>query len=339
MVGIAAGVGLVTSVVMCAAAIAILRRLGVVDVPNPRSSHAQPTVRGVGIGVALASLAGFLTAGSMVDTTWPWRTAWILAIASVSAGAVGLVDDLFSGISVWVRLAAQVVVASGAVVGAGAGEVDSPWRVVLLGVAVLGFVGHVNAFNFMDGINGISSVSAIIAGCMFAIVGVLERMPLLQAGGAALAAASLGFLPFNFPRARAFLGDVGSYFLGAWIILLAYAAALAGVNLETVVAPLALYLADVGFTLVMRICRGKQWHTAHRDHVYQRLSAGGLGHTGTTLIVLTTSVAISALGLAALQAPAWRVLSMSLMAFLLITYLALPFLLRYSHIIQAPGSQ
>ena len=329
MVVVAATAGLLTSVAACAAALRGLRRLGVVDVPNDRSSHHRPTVRGVGVGVACGSVAGLLAAGLLTTgRTWSWRIPSVLVVAALGIGAIGLVDDLRRGTSFRIRLCAQVLVATAAVVALGSWGSALPWRMLVLCGAVVWVVGYVNVFNFMDGINGISAVTAFVAGVMFAVVGWGEGVPLLEAGGTALAAASLGFLPFNLPTARAFLGDAGSYFLGTWIALLAYLAALAGVRWEAVLAPLALYLADVCTTLLARLRRGEQWHAAHRDHVYQRLAAGGLGHMGTTLVVLAGSLMLSALGLASVRAPGWRVLTWAAMAALLAAYLVAPAILR-----------
>src|SRR5207244_9022591 len=90
------------------------------------------------------------------------------------------------------------------------------WRLVFgLGVLIW-VVAYTNAFNFMDGINGISAAQVIVAGGYFGIVGTQRHVPLLAAGGFVAAGAAAAFLPFNFPKATVFLGDVGSYFLGAW---------------------------------------------------------------------------------------------------------------------------
>jgi len=259
----------------------------------------------------------------------------VLVLASLSAGVIGLADDLTHGISFRVRLVAQVVVASAVVAALGVGDVTMPLRAPLAIVVLVGIVGYVNAFNFMDGINGISGVTGLVAGGMFAVVGILEGLPLLEAAGAALAAACVGFLPFNLPTARAFLGDVGSYFIGAWIAVIAYAGVLAGVRLDVAGAPLALYLADVGFTLGSRVLRGEAWHAAHCDHAYQRLATRGLGHSGTTAVVLAISVALCGLGLVSLRLPAWRFIAWLAAACLLAGYLGAPFLLQRHHDRQA----
>jgi len=330
VVVVAVAAGLVTSLLVCAAALSALRRLGVVDVPNDRSSHGRPTVRGVGVGVACGGVLGLLAAGAAAaaPAAWSWRTASVLLAAAVGLGAIGFVDDLRGGTSFRIRLLGQVVVAAAAAISLGPLGSAPAWRAAVLGAAVIWIVGYVNAFNFMDGINGISAVTAVVTGVMFAVVGRREGLPVLEAGGAALAAASLGFLPFNLPTARAFFGDAGSYFLSTWIAVLAYVAVLSGVRWDVVLAPLALYLADVGVTLLLRLRRGEQWHAAHRDHVYQKLAAGGLGHIGTTLVVLAGTTALSALGLASPRAPGWRALAWSAMAALVGAYLVAPTLLR-----------
>lgn len=326
---VAAIVGLTASGALCAAVIGALRRLGALDLPNARSSHQRPTVRGAGVGLAFASVLGLLSSNQFaVDARSPRGASVALVLASLSAGAIGLADDLTGGISFRVRLVAQVVVASAVVAVLGVGDVTMPLRPLLAIVVLVGIVGYVNAFNFMDGINGISGVSGFVAGGMFAVVGYLEGLPLFEVAGAALAAACVGFLPFNLPTARAFLGDVGSYFIGAWIAVLAYSAFLAGVRLDVAGAPLALYLADVGFTLGSRVLRGEAWHAAHRDHAYQRLAARGLGHSGTTAVVLALSLALCGLGLVSSRLPAWRIVAWLAAAALLTGYLGAPFLLQ-----------
>src|SRR5690606_15026464 len=86
--------------------------------------------------------------------------------------------------------------------------------VALAGAAAVWIVAYVNAFNFMDGINGISVAQAAVAGTAWALVGWWQDLPLVTAAGSIVAAAAVAFAPFNFPRARVFLGDAGSYFLG-----------------------------------------------------------------------------------------------------------------------------
>lgn len=326
---VAGVVALAASALACSVGIGVLRRLGVVDIPNDRSSHGRSTVRGAGVGVACGTVLGVLAAGAIEGGTW-WagRAPIVVIVGSSCLGAIGLVDDLRAGISFRVRLSVQVIVATAAILALGPLDVAMPWKAIVSCGAMVAVVGYVNAFNFMDGINGISGAAAIVAGGMFVLIGHMEGLVVLEAGGAALAAACLGFLPFNVPTARAFLGDSGSYFIGAWIALLAYVAVRGGVPLDVVIAPLALYLCDTGFTLASRIWRGEQWHAPHRDHAYQRLALGGLGHLGTTTLVLLVTTLLSGLGLVSLERPAWRGVAWLGMVGLLVAYRAAPSLRR-----------
>ena len=113
--------------------------------------------------------------------------------------------------------------------------------------------GLVNVFNFMDGVNGISGVHSLIAGVAYACYAEWGQHPFLLAASLAVAISALLFLPWNAGRARVFLGDAGSYSLGAALAVLAADAVLHGVPVEAVLGPLALYLADTAWTLQRRI--------------------------------------------------------------------------------------
>ena len=158
-------------------------------------------------------------------------------------------------------------------------------------------MGYVNAFNFMDGINGISAMSAAVAGGWYAWLGLDTSTPSLVVLGLALAGAAIGFLPWNLPRARVFLGDVGSYGVGMLIAGLAVMAMASGGSILEAVAPLVVYIADTAWALLKRIWRGDSWHQAHREHVYQRLVDAGWPHAGAATLV--AAFALIACGMAA----------------------------------------
>jgi UDP-GlcNAc:undecaprenyl-phosphate GlcNAc-1-phosphate transferase len=132
--------------------------------------------------------------------------------------------------------------------------------------------GYVNVFNFMDGSNGLAGLNAAVAGAWFAGIGTIEDIDALAVGGALLLGASLGFLPWNFPRARVFLGDVGSYSIGFTIAWLALIGVLVSGQVLWCVAPTVLVLLDTSLTLLRRARRGESLTAAHREHVYQRLT-------------------------------------------------------------------
>lgn len=259
--------------------IRLLERRAVVDVPVARSSHAVPTPRGGGVAPAVgASVGGLLAIGAGVGSI-----ATIVGMA-LAFGLLGLREDV-CGVPTFRRLGTQVVLA---VVGAAAllAERDlTPLLLVFAPLAWAWLMAFVNAFNFMDGINGISAVQASLAGSAWAAVGGWQDDQVLLATGAVVAAAAVAFLPFNFPRAKVFLGDTGSYFLGGWLAAMVVVAILAGWTPEMALAPVLVYLADSGTTLVRRVVRRAPLTEPHRDHVYQQLVIGGWSHARTTLVV------------------------------------------------------
>jgi UDP-GlcNAc:undecaprenyl-phosphate/decaprenyl-phosphate GlcNAc-1-phosphate transferase len=304
---------------LCPVVLLCLRRGEVLDVPGPRSSHDRPTPRGGGLAVAV----GCSVALAVSQSAGSGRTGVLVAACLYST--IGLLDDVV-GLSRILRFGLHLIAAL----------LTLPWLlssfghgrawVVVAGLAtVVWLVGYVNVFNFMDGINGISVSQALVAGSVYSLVGRVEDVAVLTVAGATLAAGALAFAPFNFPRARMFLGDVGSYFMGAWLAALAVYGVRAGIPPETVVAPLAVYLGDAAVTMIGRLLRGEPWLYPHRDHVYQRLVQLGWSHTRTTLVVAAAMVAASALGLLALTGtPALRLAAAAAIVAIVVAYLRVP---------------
>jgi UDP-N-acetylmuramyl pentapeptide phosphotransferase/UDP-N-acetylglucosamine-1-phosphate transferase len=143
----------------------------------------------------------------------------------------------------------------------------------------------------MDGVNGISGAHAAVGGVAYAWLGAWRGDSFLVAAGAAVAVGALAFLPWNAVRARVFLGDVGSYGLGAALAVLAACAVIAGLPPEAAAGPVALYLADTAWTLLRRIRSGHSVLEPHRAHAYQRLCVAGWSHQRVT----TTTSAATAL--------------------------------------------
>lgn len=290
-----------------------LRRRGLVDVPNHRSSHQVSTPRGGGIAVALAFALGAMAAGS------PQSQVTGLVLGSVVLGAVGLVDDL-RGLQPGPRLLMQLGV------GGALGYLlpySQPWPVAAL-LGGLWVAAYVNAFNFMDGINGISALTGIVAGLSYALMGAVYESGALLVVGGALAGASLSFLPFNLLRARVFLGDVGSYSMGFVIAGLAWMAWGSEIPLMLAVAPTAVYLADTGSTLVRRRREGASLTQAHRSHVYQRLVAEGHSHATVALVVAGLQAAVVAMVWWG-QRSGWALLGIAAAALAIMGYALVPF--------------
>ena len=260
---------------------AALANWGMLDIPNDRSSHALPVPRGAGVACSLGVIVALGLAYATRETTPPWlATLGVIALA-----ALGFRDD-HSSMPAPVRLVAQVAV--GALVGAAVG---GPWWSIL-GVICLPIA--VNVVNFMDGINGITALNLGCWGLVAARLGSAHDAEALTVLGAASAGAALGFLPWNAPKAQVFLGDSGSYLFGSMVGTGVLVGLYAGVPVAVLVSPLAVYLADTGSTLVRRALRREALMVAHRQHVYQRLTAeAGLTHGTVAILTVALSLAVT----------------------------------------------
>lgn len=260
----------------------LLLRAGVVDRPNARSSHAMPTVRGGGVTMVVAIL-GALGWVSRHDG----RVLAGLVLPMMMLAAVSFWDDLRS-MGARTRLVVHALVAGVALAALRAVSIDGMLAVGFAGVLLVWIVGYTNAFNFMDGINGIGGVQALLTGsgtaAVAVVAGVAPTHPAVSLT-LAVAGAAAGFLPYNFPAARMFMGDVASATLG-------FSLAVAGVWIARDAGwPLLIWFGllhanfvfDTGVTLLRRVARGDRWQEAHREHFYQRLVRAGRSHTAVTL--------------------------------------------------------
>ncbi len=270
-------------VVAMAAAPLVLRVMlqrGVLDIPNHRSSHIIPVPRGGGI----ACLAGVL-AGLALASTQHQDVPWLAVSGAVLLAIVGFADDRGT-LAAAPRLGAQVAV--GALVGVALG---GDWW-ILAGVICIPVV--VNVVNFMDGINGITSLNIAAWGFVAMAVGYTQHELPLMVIGAVTAGSTTAFLPWNAPVARLFLGDVGSYVLGALVGIGLLIGASRTPSVVVLLAPLSIYLADTGTVLLRRALRGEHLMTAHRQHVYQRLvSEAGMSHTFVAAVTVVLALVIT----------------------------------------------
>ena len=277
-----------------AALTGLLRRYAlahsVIDIPNSRSSHSTPTPRGGGVAIVLTFL---LVLPCLAMAGW---LAWPLGAALVGAGVlialVGFLDDHGHIAARW-RLMAHFL---------GAGWVlywlvDRP-TLLLFGVHVeLGWVGYVffllllvwllNLYNFMDGIDGLASLEAITLCLSVALLYLIIGQPLASVAPLSLAAVVAGFLFWNFPPAKIFMGDAGSGFLGITLgALMLQGAALASEMLWAWLILLGVFMVDATFTLLRRMLHGEKVYEAHRTHAYQYASRRFNSHRKIALAVL-----------------------------------------------------
>lgn len=301
-----------------------LEDLGVVDVASARSSHVGTVVRGLGlacvVSVTLVCSVAYLLTPELGDDPM----SWIVLLVALACGLLGWMEDL-RGVSILGRLGAQILIGTVAMTLIAATTGASWWFILVGAVAVPALV---NATNFMDGVNGISGLYALVAGGYFAVIGALESLPWLSVAGLIVAAAYVGFLPWNFGWLRwpaSFMGDAGSYLLGGILSAMALGAFFDGVPIETVMGPFLIYLADTGFTLARRMVEGKAWFSPHREHVYQRLTDVGFSHVASALTVTGFTALTCIVGAAGSSDDATRLNTAAFITVLaVLTYLALP---------------
>jgi len=267
-------------------------RLGLIDVPNARSSHEKPTPKGGGLGIVLAlsiSLTVYFAVGYWGTDT----RAFVGLIAGILiVGLIGFLDDL-RNLSMWIRLICQLLAATIAVVGIGPlRSIHIPFMEELhlgalaIPISLLWIMSVTNIYNFIDGIDGLAAGEGVLGGAFLACIGIIVGNTQVAAIGLFIAAASLGFLVFNFPPAKIFMGDTGSTTLGFTIAATALIGSHSAANsipFFVFVLLLSNFLVDGIFTLVKRIGRGERWYHSHREHYYQKAVISGYSHRQVTL--------------------------------------------------------
>ncbi len=265
------------------AVLAWLRHKRILDHPNERSSHSQPTPRGAGLAVVPVILAAWLALGL---AGWARPGLW-----PVMAGAAALLllswrDDR-GGLPASLRLALHLLAAVLGIAGLPADHLVCQGLLPFWldrAVALLAWTWFINLYNFMDGIDGISGVETAALGLGLALLGLPAGGPEGSALAAAVAGGGLGFLVWNWHPARIFLGDSGSVPLGYLLGWLLLAAAADGHWAAALILP-AYYLADASLTLVKRAVQGEPLWQAHRQHFYQRAVQGGASHAKVARLV------------------------------------------------------
>ena len=280
--------------VFSAAIVRAMIAVRLMDTPAARKAHDRPTPKGGGVGIVLAFLVGI---GVLYRFAEFARLAdpYFLGVieASLAIAVVAFLDDLFD----WpftVKLAAQVLAAAVAV---GSGLYVADYRVPYIGAVPIGWLGvpitavwllfATNAMNFIDGLNGLAGGVALIACLFLGSIAAMHGGWFVYSACGLLAAGLTGFLPFNFPHARIFMGDVGSQFCGFILAVLAVVAGrIEGVSLSFMLVPMLLsgVLFDVAFTLVRRAWADEAVTQPHRGHLYQVAHRSGMSAPAVTLI-------------------------------------------------------
>ncbi len=285
-------------------------RRELLDHPNDRSSHAVPTPRGGGGAIALSYLLGLTVLFGLGRVAWPLLAA--LLGGGFLVAVVGFWDD-HGHVKRRIRFGAHILAAAWAVWWLGGMEsirlAGSVLDLGLLGgaVALLGVVYLLNIYNFMDGIDGIAGGEAVTVALVGGGVLAHFALPELAWPLWLLAAATGGFLVFNWPPATIFMGDVGSGFLGFVFGVFVVALADTPAGFWPLLILLGVFIVDASVTLGRRVLRRERFYDAHRSHAYQH-AARLRGHLVVSATVCLVNVLL--LGPAAYLAgeyPGWNV--------------------------------
>ena len=267
-----------------------LQKWQVLDTPNQRSSHSAPIPRGGGLGIMAVILIGAAALSWWTES----GMSWLVISMTIMLAGVSFLDDR-RPLPWWLRLGFQLVAATAVVVYLlNESPLENIWLACLL-VALL--AGYANAVNFMDGINGLVAAQTAVSGvglATIALLGGISPMHPAVVGSVLLAGAAAGFLPHNFPRARMFMGDVGSVPLGFLLMLLTvWLARVGGGWLWLPLGALhAGFILDTSLTMARRALRRETLHHAHREHFYQRLIRADWTHKRVTTVETMLQVAV-----------------------------------------------
>lgn len=264
-----------------------LRKL-LLDIPNERSSHRVPTPRGGGISIVVVYICSLIFFHHQFELSF--RNLIGLTIPGLLLAIVSYIDDLGHVKPLW-RLVIQVAAVCiglyylGGVPDSLTSHLSFTLLAGVLLVVVLFLVWLVNLYNFMDGIDGIASLKAIVVCIGLSLLLWLSFptrghfwVPLV------LAICIMGFCCWNFPRAKIFMGDIGSCFIGLQLGLLAIYYAHLDLNFFwCVVILLGTFISDATVTLTRRLIRGQKVYLAHREHAYQHLASKAGQHVSTAI--------------------------------------------------------
>lgn len=261
----------------------------ILDIPNERSSHQEPTPRGGGIAIA------FIFTLTVVFLGWknfiPPNLVYALA-GGVAIAAIGYCDDIYN-IKIRWRLLVHFAIAVWALywlngftmLDIGTWKIELNWNGILL--AIIGIVWCINLYNFMDGIDGLAGSEGIFVALSSGIVLWFLGMPNLSILIWLLASIIAGFTVWNWQPAKIFLGDVGSGYLGyIFAILAIYTANNQILPISFWAILLAIFLCDATFTVIHRARQGKGWHIPHREFFFHLLIAKGFTHKQISTWVL-----------------------------------------------------
>jgi Fuc2NAc and GlcNAc transferase len=245
---------------------------------------ATPT--GAGLGLIFSIIVTTLCLQPILPLPEFWWQNMLPGILLLAI--IGWRDDRIQ-VSSLIRLSVQLAVSFWLI---GFGWLEFSVRgVAYLAGAVVAMVWFVNLYNFMDGSDGMAGFQGVFAGIIMAVFFEYSGQHSMALVAFIVAFACIGFLPLNFPQARVFMGDVASVPLGFIFASLAVFGVQTGaLSLPVSILIMAVFIVDATLTLLARAFRREQWYTAHAQHVYQRLIAGGWSHGQVVMVYQSINV-------------------------------------------------
>jgi len=281
-----------------------LTRKNVLDHPNDRSNHSEPTPRGGGLAILAAVLPALIVVHFSIPD--PSNAIITLVVLTALLGLVSWIDDT-KNLNPVIRLVAQISAVLLALLLSSISPIPALLflpSLLQVTIIVLGWVWFINLFNFMDGIDGIAAVETISISAGVVLIGTLQGEPdaALILPGLILIAGSLGFLIWNVTPAKIFLGDVGSVTLGFLLGWLLLTVAAKGFFVAAIILPL-FFIVDATWTLLRRITQREKIWDAHSQHFYQRAVKRGLSHGRVTFAVFVLNALLITLAIASIKQP------------------------------------
>ncbi|MCF6292230.1 MAG: hypothetical protein L3J04_02420 [Robiginitomaculum sp.] len=281
----------------------LLSRYSFLAIPNSRSAHKQPIATAGGLALLLGIGAGSIWlsfSSGLMDSEYP-----ILLGLSSLAMLLGFFDDAydmsaklkFSLIGA-LSLIMAFLLGPVTVIPFDAVQLQLPWVIAMTGTALFVFT-LINSVNFIDGSDGAIPLSAFAAAIIMVILaGKFEVWPVFWSS-ILLACALGGFLPFNMPKAKVFLGDTGSLFIGSWFAGTALILIVEGPPAVLWLMPLLFmpYLSDVLLTMAWRLLKKQNLLSAHNDHLYQWMIKGGKSHRQVAIWLMVQIIAAGSMAM------------------------------------------
>lgn len=265
----------------------------IMDVPVDRSAHSDPIPTGGGLAMVVSfySVVGYCYFVGLIPAQ-----ATLILLGGLAVAALGFYDDL-AHLSIRWRISVQLAAAVWAIgwlgdapiIQVGAWNFNIPGLVLFL--ATLALVWLLNLYNFMDGIDGLAATEACSVALIALLLAINSSDQVVTLLSALIAAVTVGFLLFNWPPAKIFMGDSGSGFLGFSLGVIALLSMQHGsINLWAWLLLLGVFVVDATYTLICRFLSGQRWYVGHNTHAYQKAAKLYGSHKQVTLGILAVNL-------------------------------------------------